>query len=120
MFKDDADAAARAEFEKEGKMLAIHPHRNFVQLLGTSVDGPKLVLVTAYMAGGCVRAALGAATTLTWRQRLVAAVGACRGLEFLHNSLKKVRLPFLRIGISSRVQLNYTHAGLNAGMRVLQ
>ena len=101
-------------------MLAIHPHRNFVQLLGTSVDGPKLVLVTAYMAGGCVRAALGAATTLTWRQRLVAAVGACRGLEFLHNSLKKVRLPFLRIGISSRVRLNYTHAGLNAGMRALQ
>ena len=74
----------RALFEKEARALAAHPHPNFVQLLGTSVDGPRLCLVTAFMAGGCVRSRLSSGPLLTWRQRLTAAADACRGLAYLH------------------------------------
>ena len=94
VFKDDgaaaaaaaaaSDGAARAMFEKEARALAAHPHPNFVQLLGTSVDGPRLCLVTAFMAGGCVRSRLTSGVLLTWRQRLTAAADACRGLAYLH------------------------------------
>lgn len=48
MFKDDpaADDAvnARQLFEKEVHALAANPHPNFVQLLGTSVDGTFFLL----------------------------------------------------------------------------
>ena len=91
VFKDDgaaaagaSDGAAREMFEKEARTLAAHPHPNFVQLLGTSVDGPRLCLVTAFMAGGCVRSRLTSGPLLTWRQRLTAAADACRGLAYLH------------------------------------
>ena len=45
-------------FEKEVQELSMHPHANFVQMLGASVDGPNLCLVMKYMKGGSVRAQL--------------------------------------------------------------
>ena len=84
----DADAAAH--FEKEVKELSMHPHPNFVQLLGAAVDGPSLCLVMKYMKGGSVRSRLATQPPLSWRQRLEAATGAARGLVYLHVTLNKV------------------------------
>lgn len=84
----DADTAAH--FEKEVQELSTHPHPNFVQMLGASVDGPTLCLVMKYMKGGSVRAQLARQPPLSWRQRLAVAVGAVRGLVYLHSTLNKV------------------------------
>jgi len=84
----DADAAAH--FEKEVKELSMHPHPNFVQVLGAAVDGPSLCLVMKYMKGGSVRSRLATQPPLSWRQRLEAASGAVRGLVYLHVTLNKV------------------------------
>jgi len=84
----DADAAAH--FEKEVKELSMHPHPNFVQLLGAAVDGPSPCLVMKYMKGGSVRSRLATQPPLSWRQRLEAATGAARGLVYLHFTLNKV------------------------------
>ena len=84
----DADAAAH--FEKEVKELSMHPHPNFVQLLGAAVDGPSPCLVMKYMKGGSVRSRLAIQPPLSWRQRLEAATGAARGLVYLHFTLNKV------------------------------
>lgn len=84
----DADAAAH--FEKEVQELSMHPHPNFVQVLGGAVDGPSLCLVMKCMKGGSVRSRLATQPPLSWRQRLEAASGAVRGLVYLHVTLQKV------------------------------
>ena len=85
------DAEAAAAFELEVKALAAHPHPNFVQLLGASIDGPQLCLITQLMPGGSARASIApGATPASWRQRLTVAVGAARGMAYLHNQVGKV------------------------------
>eukprot|EP00897_Mesotaenium_endlicherianum_P001612 jgi/Mesen1/1479/ME000132S00424 len=83
-----------AEFRNEIELLSRVHHKNLVSLLGFSNDHGEQILVYPYMAGGNIRqhltAAGGAAGSggvvapLSWRMRLEIAVGAARGLAYLH------------------------------------
>eukprot|EP00935_MAST-01C_sp_MAST-1C-sp1_P002142 g2142.t1 len=102
-------------FFTEVSNLQHYRHKNLVQLLGASVDGPWYAIVYELMPGGSVydrlkegrsgkkkassgqgsgegrsRSNSGAAASMTggvlgWQQRLSIAVGGARGLEHLHH-----------------------------------
>ncbi|KAL8465017.1 hypothetical protein ACS0TY_034483 [Phlomoides rotata] len=62
-------------------------HPNLVKLIGYCSDGEDRILVYEFMPGGCVEDLLFTnrnSTTLTWARRIKVAVGAARGLCFLH------------------------------------
>ncbi|KAI9165674.1 hypothetical protein LWI28_018542 [Acer negundo] len=73
-------------WQSEVNFLGRHYHPNLIGLLGYCWEDEKLLLVFEYMpkGGGCV------IEPLSWAIRLKIAIGAARGLTFLHNLEKKV------------------------------
>ncbi|XP_057422925.1 pto-interacting protein 1-like [Lotus japonicus] len=91
--KLDASKQPDEEFLAQVSMVSRLKHENFVQLLGYSVDGNSRILVYEFASNGSLHDILhgrkgvkGAqpGPVLTWAQRVKIAVGAARGLEYLH------------------------------------
>ncbi|KAH6821286.1 protein kinase 2B [Perilla frutescens var. hirtella] len=62
-------------------------HPNLVKLIGYCLDGEDRILVYEFMPGGCLENLLFTrrnCPTLSWARRIKVAVGAARGLCFLH------------------------------------
>lgn len=81
------DREFMAEMETIGKIK----HRNLVPLLGYCKIGEERLLVYEYMKWGSLEAVLhdrakGGGSKLDWAARKKIAVGAARGLAFLHHS----------------------------------
>ncbi|PNT73707.1 hypothetical protein BRADI_2g62710v3 [Brachypodium distachyon] len=84
------------EFVVEVLMLSLLHHDNLVSLVGYCADGQQRLLVYEYMALGSLADHLllldndnAAATTkpgLSWETRMRVALGAARGLEYLHET----------------------------------
>ena len=74
------------EFKTEMEMLSRLRHPNIVRLYGYSMTPPSdKCLVYALMENGSLEEQLSRGNALEWRQRLHIAVGATRGLNFLHS-----------------------------------
>ncbi|KAL4370346.1 hypothetical protein AHAS_Ahas06G0056600 [Arachis hypogaea] len=91
--KLDASKQPDDEFLAQVSMVSRLKHDNFVQLLGYCVDGNSRVLAYEYASNGSLHDILhgrkgvkGAkpGPVLTWAQRVKIAVGAAKGLEYLH------------------------------------
>ncbi|OEL34116.1 putative serine/threonine-protein kinase Cx32, chloroplastic [Dichanthelium oligosanthes] len=87
------------EWQSEVNFLGRLSHPNLVRLLGYCWEDKELLLVYEYMAKGSLedhlfrselRKGAGAAQPLPWSLRLRIAIGAARGLAFLHSSEKHV------------------------------
>ncbi|KAG7012198.1 putative serine/threonine-protein kinase PBL3, partial [Cucurbita argyrosperma subsp. argyrosperma] len=67
-----------------------HPH--LVKLIGFCLDGESRLLVYEYMSKGSLENHLFrmGARPLSWARRIKVAIGAARGLSFLHNSAEPV------------------------------
>ena len=94
-FREAPDHTDALSFRKESLALAKFRHPNVLQLLGVSVDGPHLCLVTAFMGGGSLRSrlvnsSLHGHAPLTMLQRVLALHCAARGLTYLHTKLRVV------------------------------
>ncbi|XP_051152197.1 pto-interacting protein 1-like [Andrographis paniculata] len=81
------------EFLAQVSMVSRLKHENFVELLGYCVDGNQRVLAYEFASNGSLHDILhgrkgvkGAqpGPVLTWHQRVKIAVGAAKGLEYLH------------------------------------
>ncbi|GAA0168916.1 hypothetical protein Leryth_016314 [Lithospermum erythrorhizon] len=76
------------EFIVEVLMLSLLHHPNLVNLIGYCTDGDQRLLVYEYMPMGSLETHLFGIgpnkEPLSWRTRLKIAVGAARGLQFLH------------------------------------
>ncbi|KAL7174969.1 hypothetical protein ACSBR2_028718 [Camellia fascicularis] len=76
------------EFIVEVLMLSLLHHRNLVTLIGYCTDGEQRLLVYEYMAMGSLEDHLFDTEPdkepLSWSTRMKIAVGAARGLEYLH------------------------------------
>ncbi|XP_037456033.1 probable serine/threonine-protein kinase PIX13 [Triticum dicoccoides] len=74
-------------------LLGRFSHPNLVKLLGYCWEGKELFLVNEFMAQRSLKDHLftvsGRCPPLSWEQRLKIAIGAARGLVFLHASEKK-------------------------------
>ncbi|CAA7030551.1 unnamed protein product [Microthlaspi erraticum] len=91
--KLDSNKQPDNEFLAQVSMVSRLKHDNFVELLGYSVDGNSRILVFEYAQNGSLHDILhgrkgvkGAkpGPLLSWHQRVKVAVGAARGLEYLH------------------------------------
>ncbi|XP_010512607.1 PREDICTED: probable receptor-like protein kinase At2g47060 [Camelina sativa] len=91
--KLDSNKQPDEEFLAQVSMVSRLKHANFVELLGYSVDGNSRILVFEFAQNGSLHDLLhgrkgvkGAkpGPLLSWHQRVSIAVGAARGLEYLH------------------------------------
>lgn len=91
--EEEEDRSGDSAFDLElHALLAAGQHPCIVQLLGTSIDGPRKCLVTTQMTGGSLEARLGLEgmrPPLTWMQRLTAVRDTCKALLYLHNLVGK-------------------------------
>ncbi|CAL9135094.1 unnamed protein product [Musa textilis] len=80
------------QFLAEAQHLTRVHHRTLVSMVGYCNDGDYLALVYEYMAQGTLQDHLQGRThstrPLSWRQRLLIAVEAAEGLEYLHKGCK--------------------------------
>ncbi|KAJ8485560.1 hypothetical protein OPV22_018045 [Ensete ventricosum] len=82
------------QWQSEVNFLGRLSHPNLVKLLGYCLEDQELLLVYEYMAKGSLENHLfrkgSAFEPLSWSLRLKIAIGAARGLAFLHTSEKQV------------------------------
>ncbi|XP_019172240.1 PREDICTED: probable serine/threonine-protein kinase Cx32, chloroplastic isoform X4 [Ipomoea nil] len=82
------------EWQSEVSFLGMLSHPNLVKLIGYCWEDNELLLVYEYMQKGSLENHLfrrvGATEALSWDLRLNIAIGAARGLAFLHTSETKV------------------------------
>ncbi|XP_065855366.1 probable serine/threonine-protein kinase PIX13 [Euphorbia lathyris] len=82
------------EWQSEVNFLGRLSHPNLVKLLGYCWEDKELLLVYEFMQRGSLENHLfrrnGGVEPLSWELRLKIAIGAARGLAFLHTSDKKV------------------------------
>lgn len=74
------------EFKNEIELLSRVHHKNVVSLVGFCFEQGEQMLVYEYMANGTVREAILGRTgvKIDWRRRLMIALGAARGIAYLH------------------------------------
>lgn len=90
--KSNPDSAqGLKEWQAEVKFLGKFSHPNLVKLLGYCWEDKIFLLVYEYMQKGSLENHLfRRAEPLPWGTRIKIVIGAARGLEFLHNTEKKV------------------------------
>ncbi|GAB2267361.1 hypothetical protein Dimus_002346 [Dionaea muscipula] len=82
-------AQGDADFCREVRVLSCAQHRNVVMLIGFCIDGEKRVLVYEYICNGSLDLHLhGNKATLDLKSRLRIAIGAARGLRYLHEDCR--------------------------------
>ncbi|CAL9759785.1 unnamed protein product [Musa acuminata subsp. burmannicoides] len=82
--KDGNAAGGEKQFKTEVEMISLAVHRNVLRLLGLSMTATERLLVYPYMSNGSVASRLKAKPTIDWSTRKKIALGAARGLLYLH------------------------------------
>ncbi|XP_047328502.1 probable LRR receptor-like serine/threonine-protein kinase At4g30520 [Impatiens glandulifera] len=83
--KDVSGTAGESQFRTELEMISLAVHRNLLRLIGYCATANERLLVYTYMSNGSVASRLREKPTkLDWNTRKRIAVGAARGLLYLH------------------------------------
>ncbi|KAJ0984414.1 hypothetical protein J5N97_002770 [Dioscorea zingiberensis] len=83
--KDGNAAGGEIQFQTEVEMISLAVHRNLLKLYGFCMTATERLLVYPYMSNGSVASRLKAAKPpLDWGTRKRIALGAARGLLYLH------------------------------------
>ncbi|KAI4357919.1 hypothetical protein L6164_001835 [Bauhinia variegata] len=82
--KDGNAIGGEIQFQTEVEMISLAVHRNLLRLYGFCMTTTERILVYPYMSNGSVASRLKAKPTLDWGTRKRIALGAARGLLYLH------------------------------------
>ncbi|KAK4373284.1 hypothetical protein RND71_008668 [Anisodus tanguticus] len=82
--KDGNAAGGEQQFQTEVALISLAVHRNLLRLYGFCMTPTERLLVYPYMSNGSVASRLKAKPTLDWGTRKGIALGAARGLLYLH------------------------------------
>ncbi|WVZ92692.1 hypothetical protein U9M48_038738 [Paspalum notatum var. saurae] len=80
----DPSASGEAQFRTEVEMISLAVHRHLLRLVGFCAASGERLLVYPYMPNGSVASRLRGKPALDWATRKRIAVGAARGLLYLH------------------------------------
>ncbi|KAI3922294.1 hypothetical protein MKX01_005983 [Papaver californicum] len=85
-----AGSQGEAEFRREVGVLSCAQHRNVVMLVGFCIEGNRRVLVYEYVCNGSLEFHLygNSKKPLDWKSRIKIAIGAARGLRYLHEDCR--------------------------------
>lgn len=82
--KDGNAAGGETQFQTEVEMISLAVHRNLLRLCGFCMTATERLLVYPYMSNGSVASRLKGKPSLDWSTRKRIALGAARGLLYLH------------------------------------
>ncbi|KAK9275905.1 hypothetical protein L1049_023179 [Liquidambar formosana] len=82
--KDVIGTAGESQFRTELEMISLAVHRNLLRLVGYCATPTERLLVYPYMSNGSVASRLRGKPALDWNTRKRIAIGAARGLLYLH------------------------------------
>ncbi|XP_057961102.1 protein NSP-INTERACTING KINASE 1 [Malania oleifera] len=82
--KDGNAISGEIQFQTEVEMISLAVHRNLLHLYGFCMTTTERLLVYPYMSNGSVASRLKAKPALDWGTRKRIALGAARGLLYLH------------------------------------
>ncbi|EPS72006.1 hypothetical protein M569_02751, partial [Genlisea aurea] len=82
--KDLTGTTGESQFRTELEMISLAVHRNLLRILGYCATPTERLLVYPYMSNGSVASRLRGKPTLDWNMRKRIAIGAARGLVYLH------------------------------------
>lgn len=82
--KDGNAIGGDTQFQTEVEMISLAVHRNLLRLYGFCITPTERLLVYPYMSNGSVASRLKAKPPLDWGTRKRIALGAARGLLYLH------------------------------------
>ncbi|KAG9454977.1 hypothetical protein H6P81_007881 [Aristolochia fimbriata] len=83
-----ASLQGEREFKKEVDVLSKARHKNLVMLLGSCSEGNQRLLVYEFVCNGSLDQHLSGRSTevVSWPDRLKIALGAAKGLQYLHSN----------------------------------
>ncbi|KAL4346056.1 hypothetical protein HN51_064205 [Arachis hypogaea] len=82
--KDVTGSSGESQFRTELEMISLAVHRNLLRLIGYCATPNEKLLVYPYMSNGSVASRLRGKPSLDWNTRKRIAIGAARGLLYLH------------------------------------
>ncbi|GAV74996.1 Pkinase domain-containing protein/LRRNT_2 domain-containing protein/LRR_8 domain-containing protein [Cephalotus follicularis] len=82
--KDVTGIFGDSQFQTELEMISLAVHRNLLRLIGYCATHNERLLVYPYMSNGSVASRLRGKPALDWNTRKRIAIGAARGLLYLH------------------------------------
>ncbi|KAI4344338.1 hypothetical protein L6164_011575 [Bauhinia variegata] len=82
--KDVTGGAGESQFRTELEMISLAVHRNLLRLIGYCATPNEKLLVYPFMSNGSVASRLRGKPALDWNTRKRIAIGAARGLLYLH------------------------------------
>ncbi|XP_010558548.1 PREDICTED: protein NSP-INTERACTING KINASE 1-like isoform X2 [Tarenaya hassleriana] len=82
--KDGNALGGEIQFQTEVEMISLAVHRNLLRLYGFCITPTEKLLVYPYMSNGSVASRLKGNPVLHWSTRKRIAIGAARGLVYLH------------------------------------
>ncbi|KAJ1700172.1 hypothetical protein LUZ63_008684 [Rhynchospora breviuscula] len=87
--KEERNAGGELQFQTEVEMISMAVHRNLLRLRGFCMTPTERLLVYPFMANGsvasCLRERAENVPPLDWPKRRRIALGAARGLSYLHD-----------------------------------
>lgn len=82
--KDGSNSGGEIQFQTEVEMISLAVHRHLLRLYGFCITPTERLLVYPYMSNGSVASRLKGKPSLDWSTRKRIALGAARGLLYLH------------------------------------
>ncbi|XP_021756833.1 probable LRR receptor-like serine/threonine-protein kinase At4g30520 isoform X1 [Chenopodium quinoa] len=82
--KDISGTSGESQFQTELELISLAVHRNLLRLIGFCATSHERLLVYPYMSNGSVASRLKGKPPLDWNTRKRIAIGAARGLLYLH------------------------------------